>query len=59
MSLNEEIEIQQEFLEAQVFAGLKNLNTGFDSPTIWYFTKEDFEIVLNRVENFGIGIFGI
>ncbi len=50
---------EQKFLEHYVFQGLKNLNNGFDSKCIYYFSKEDFEIVLNRVEFFKIGILGV
>jgi hypothetical protein len=48
-----------EYLKTNVFNGLKNLNDGFDSESIYYFSESDFEIVLNRVEKKGIGIFGI
>ena len=50
---------QKEFLEQNVFTGLTNLNDGFDSEGIPYFSATDFEIVLQRVEHFGIGIYGI
>lgn len=48
-----------EYLKANVFFGLKNLNDGFDVESIYYFSESDFEIVLDRVENLGIGILGI
>lgn len=48
-----------EYLKTNVFNGLKNLNDGFDSESIYYFSESDFEIVLNRVEKNGIGIYGI
>jgi hypothetical protein len=48
-----------EFLKSKIFFGLKNLNDGFDSESIFYFSESDFEIVLNRVEKNGIGIYGI
>lgn len=48
-----------EYLIANVFNGLENLNSGFDSESIYYFSESDFEIVLNRIEKNGIGIFGI
>lgn len=47
------------FLKKNVFFGLENLNDGFDSEAIYYFSETDFEIVLNRVKNLGIGILGI
>ena len=48
-----------EYLKANVFKGLKNLNDGFDSESIYYFSESDFETVLDRVEKNGIAIFGI
>ena len=53
------MQIKDEYLERNVFYGLTNLNTGFDSPSIKYFSAEDFEIILNRVKRLGLGIFGI
>jgi len=53
------IDKEEEFLTENVYYGLTNLNDGFDSPKIWYFNKEDFEILLNRVEKLKIGICGI
>ena len=47
------------YLKANVFNGLENLNDGFDSESIYYFSETDFEIVLDRVEENGIAIFGI
>lgn len=48
-----------EYLKTKVFNGLKNLNDGFDSESIYYFSESDFETVLDRVEQNGIAIFGI
>ena len=48
-----------EYLKTKVFVGLKNLNDGFDSESIYYFSESDFPIVLDRVENLGIGIMEI
>ena len=48
-----------EYLKTNVFNGLENLNNGFDSESIYYFSESDFEIVLDRVEVNGIAIFGI
>ena len=48
-----------EYLKANIFIGLKNMNDGFDNESIYYFTESDFEIVLDRVEKLGIGIMGI
>lgn len=47
------------FFNETIFRGLKNLNDGFDAESIKYFSERDFEIVLNRVEIYGIGITGI
>ncbi|MEO8532821.1 MAG: hypothetical protein ABI441_03690 [Flavobacterium sp.] len=46
-------------LNEKVFHGLKNLNDGFDSESIKYFSESEFEIVLDRIENLKIGITGI
>lgn len=50
---------QNEFLEKNVFQGLKKLNDGFEQEAVPFFSEADFEIVLERVEYFGIGIYGI
>jgi len=50
---------QPEFLEQHVFTDLKNLNEGFAENPVYYFSEEDFEIVLQRIEYFGIGIYKI
>jgi len=50
---------QSEFLEQHIFIDLKNMNDGFDKNTIHYFSETDFQIVLQRVEHFGIGVYGI
>lgn len=50
---------ESEFLEKHVFFGLKNINDGFDSPDIKYFSEQDFEIVIQRVKKLGLGIYGI
>lgn len=47
------------FLIKNIFIGLQNLNDGFDSESIYYFSENDFEIVLDRVEKLGIEILGI
>ncbi len=46
-----------EFLEKNIFQNLKNINDGFDSDAIHYFSESDFESVLERIEQFGIGIY--
>ena len=51
--------LREEYLEKNIYAGLTDLNTGFDAPAIRYFSREEFEILLDRVEAAGIGIYGI
>lgn len=48
-----------EFLKKNIFLNLENFNDGFDSDSILYFSELDFEIVLERIEKLGIGIYGI
>ena len=48
-----------DYLKENVFFGLKNMNDGFDSMSIYYFSESDFEILIHRVEKYGIGILGI
>jgi hypothetical protein len=48
-----------EFLEKNVFTDLTNINDGFDKETTHYFSESDFEILLTRVEHFGIGIYAM
>lgn len=50
---------EQEYLEKNIFFGLKNLNDGFDAESIQYFSQTDFEMVLSRIEKYGVGILGI
>ena len=47
------------WLKKFLFAGLQNRNDGFDSELIHYFSAEDFQVLLDRAEFFGIGITGI
>jgi len=48
-----------EFLDLYIFKGLTNLNDGFDSETIKYFSQADFKVLLYNVEQYGLGIYGI
>ncbi len=48
---------QQQFLENKIFSDLKNINTGFDDESVWYFSEADFEKLLERCEYFGISIY--
>lgn len=50
---------KKEYLKKFIYEGLTNLNTGFDSPTIYYFNEAEFQIVLDRVKKLGLGIYGI
>ncbi len=50
---------EQKFLDKNVFTGLTNLNNGFDAEGIKYFSENEFEIVLDRVKELGLGITGI
>ena len=52
-------ERKNEFLNNHIFYGLQNLNDGFDAPGIKYFSEDDFEEVLTRVQRQGLGIMGI
>lgn len=51
--------LKKAFLNDHIFAGLRNLNDGFDASGIRYFNEEDFEVVLNRIRQFECGILGI
>lgn len=50
---------EEEFLDKYVFYDLEDLNDGFDSPSIKYFSKDDFEKILDRAEFYRLKIFGI
>jgi len=50
---------QRAFLDTYIFKGLTDLNNGFDVAEIKYFSKQDFEVVLDRVEKYGLEIYGI
>ena len=47
------------FLREVVYAGLKDLNTGFDSPLIGHFSPADFLVVIDRCELLHIRVIGI
>lgn len=53
------MDAKKDFLNKHVFFDLTNLNNGFDSESIEYFSEKDFEIVLNRIQELGLGIYGI
>lgn len=48
-----------EFLEKNIFLNIENLNDGFEADSKLYFSESDFEIVLERIEKLGIGIYRI
>lgn len=50
---------KHKYLLKNIYNGLTNLNSGFDSPYIYYFDELDFEIVLKRVEEHNITVSGI
>jgi hypothetical protein len=47
------------FLRRVIYAGLKDLNTGFDSPLACHFSPEDFLIVIDRCESLGVEVIGV
>ena len=51
--------LKEAYLDTHIFYGLQNLNDGYDVPSIKYFSQEDFEVVLNRVQDLGLGVYGI
>lgn len=50
---------QIEFLEKNVFTGLKNLNTDEEREDLHVFSAADFDILLERVAHYGIGVYTI
>jgi hypothetical protein len=50
---------QEKFLEQNIFTDLNNLNDGFGQEGVQYFSENDFEIVLQRAEHFGLSIYSI
>ena len=49
----------QQQWQQYLFAGLRNLNNGFDVESIWYFSEQDFTVVLQRAQEADVAIFGI
>jgi hypothetical protein len=47
------------FLREVVYAGLKDLNTGFDSSLIGHFSPADFLVVIERCELLHVHVIGI
>ena len=52
-------QLKEDFLDKNIFIGLKNMNDGFDVECIKYFSASDFQIVLERVEKFKLGVYGV
>lgn len=52
-------EKDHQFLREVVFAGLQDVNTGFDSPLISHFSPTEFLIVIDRCESLRIRVIGI
>jgi len=52
-------EKEDRFLQEVLYAGLTDLNTGFDSPLIGHFSPGEFLIVLDRCEALNVEVIGI
>ena len=52
-------EQKNHFEREALYAGLTDLNTGFDSPLIGHFSPGDFLIVIDRCESLSVRIIGI
>ncbi len=52
-------EADHRFVKEVIYAWLKDLNTGFDSPLIGHFSPDDFLTVIERCEAQNVGIIGI
>ena len=53
------IRVKNDYLNKNIFYGLQDLNTGFDAEPVKYFSESDFQIILERAEELGLGIYGI
>ena len=51
--------LKAEYLDQYLFGYLRNLNDGFDSSGIAYFSEQNFEKVLGRIQQLGLGVYGI
>jgi hypothetical protein len=47
------------FVRDVIYAGLTDLNTGFDSPLICHFSPEDFLTMIDRCESLSVRIIGV
>ncbi len=52
-------EKEDRFLREAIYAGLEDLNIGFDSPLIPHFSPGDFLTVIDRCESLNVRIIGI
>ena len=52
-------ERERQYEREVLFAGLTNLNTGFDSPLVDHFSPEEFLIVIDRCESLGLAVIGV
>lgn len=59
LSARHESDQDQIFLQRNIFAGLADLNNGFDSPAIQHFSPSDFLMVIDRCARHGVEIIGI
>ena len=50
---------KEKFLEKYIYKGIENINNGFDSPSIFYCSESNFELILERTKRYKIGINGI
>lgn len=46
--MTDQREMKNCYLEKHVYYGLTNLNTGYDVPSIWYFSEEDFALGISH-----------
>jgi hypothetical protein len=52
-------EADHRFLREVIYAGLEDLNTGFDSDLIGHFSPADFLTVIDRCESLRVRVIGI
>jgi hypothetical protein len=52
-------EQENQFEREVLYAGLTNLNTGFDSPLVEHFSPEEFLIVIDRCDSLGVEVIGV
>jgi hypothetical protein len=56
---NLKFEREHQYEREVLYAGLTNLNTGFDSPLVEHFSPEEFLIVIDRCEALNVKVIGI